>query len=173
MQLAGKKIIVTGGARGIGAVIACAYAAEGAQVVVLDVLDDQGVKVVAAINAQHVARALYLSCDIADAEQVRTVFTQACDWLGGLDVLANIAGVERTAPAEEISQADWNLIRDYVSCHIGTHGLAGCDTAGVSLCWRKGSHRYRRCRCADVTGYIRSSYRRRLCANRTGPSADE
>ncbi|HDZ57848.1 MAG TPA: SDR family oxidoreductase [Pseudomonas xinjiangensis] len=112
MQLAGKNIIVTGGARGIGAVVARAYAAAGARVVALDVLDDEGAAVVAAINARYPGHARYLSCNIADADQVRTVFAQACDWLGGLDVLANIAGVERTAPAEAIGQADWDLIFD-------------------------------------------------------------
>jgi len=112
MQLAGKNIIVTGGARGIGAVVAWAYAAEGARVVVLDVLDDEGTTVVAAINARHPDSARYLSCNIADVAQVRAAFAQACDWLGGLDVLANIAGVERTAPAEAIGQADWDLIFD-------------------------------------------------------------
>ncbi|PAU86067.1 short-chain dehydrogenase [Pseudomonas sp. WN033] len=112
MQLAGKNIIVTGGARGIGAVVAWAYAAEGARVVVLDVLDDEGTTVVAAINARHPDSARYLSCNIADEAQVRAAFAQACDWLGGLDVLANIAGVERTAPAEAIGQADWDLIFD-------------------------------------------------------------
>ena len=42
MQLAGKRIIVTGAANGIGAATACVYAAEGARVAALDIADERG-----------------------------------------------------------------------------------------------------------------------------------
>lgn len=112
MQLQHKKIIVTGGARGIGATVVHAYVQAGARVASLDVLDNLGAEVVARINATYPESARYFSCDIADTAQVEAVFAQACDWLGGLDVLANVAAVERTAPAEIIAQEDWNLVFD-------------------------------------------------------------
>ncbi|WP_236201016.1 SDR family NAD(P)-dependent oxidoreductase [Pseudomonas pseudonitroreducens] len=112
MLLEGKRIIVTGGARGIGACVVKAYVEEGARVASFDVLDDLGRAVVEELGARFSGRVRYFHCDIADATQVRGGFDQAIQWLGGLDVLANVAAVERTAPAESIGGDDWNLIFD-------------------------------------------------------------
>lgn len=106
MQLSGKRIIVTGGASGIGAATVRAYAGEGARVVSVDVDDTGGERVAAA------AGATYLHCDIARRDEVFAVFERAATQLGGLDVLANVAGVERRTPAEDIADAEWNLIFD-------------------------------------------------------------
>lgn len=112
MQLAGRNAIVTGGARGIGASVVRAYVAEGARVVSLDVLDEQGKALVDELEASHPGQALFIHCDIAEKAQVDGAFREAVGWLGGLDVLANVAAVERTAPAESIGQPDWDLIFD-------------------------------------------------------------
>ncbi|VVN69014.1 Dihydroanticapsin 7-dehydrogenase [Pseudomonas fluorescens] len=112
MQLQGKKIIVTGGARGIAASVVCAYAAQGAKVVALDVLDAEGEQAVAQVNEQFPDAANFFHCDIANRGEVAAVFEAAVGLMGGLDVMANIAGVERTAPAEDISREHWDLIFD-------------------------------------------------------------
>src|SRR5579875_2975990 len=97
MLLAGRRIIVTGGASGIGAATALAYVREGARVAVLDIDDAGGQRVAAEAGAA----ACYEPCDVAD---------RAVAWLGGLDALVHAAGVERAAPAEEITEADWDLV---------------------------------------------------------------
>lgn len=112
MQLQGKRIIVTGGARGIAASVVCAYAAGGAKIASLDVLDDEGAQVAAAINERYPGAVSFHHCDIADRAQVQAVFSEAAERMGGLDVMANIAGVERTSPAEDIEQEHWDLIFD-------------------------------------------------------------
>ncbi|MCW8158416.1 SDR family oxidoreductase [Stutzerimonas xanthomarina] len=112
MQLQGKRIIVTGGARGIAASVVRAYAAEGARIASLDVLDDEGAQVAAAINECYPGAVSFHHCDIADRAQVLAVFNEAAERMGGLDVMANIAGVERTSPAEDIQQEHWDLIFD-------------------------------------------------------------
>jgi len=112
MQLQGKRIIVTGGARGIGAAVVRAYVQEGAQVVSLDVLDEPGAALIGQLQTDYPGQARYHHCDIADAAQVQEAFDAAATELGGLDVLANIAGVERTAPAEDIGREHWDLIFD-------------------------------------------------------------
>lgn len=112
MQLQGKKIIVTGGARGIAASVVRAYAAQGAKIASLDVLDAEGEQTAALINEQYPGAVAYHRCDIANREEVSAVFEAAVTAMGGLDVMANIAGVERTAPAEEISREHWDLIFD-------------------------------------------------------------
>lgn len=112
MELEDRNIIVTGGARGIGASVVKAYADAGAKVAILDVLDDEGEALVRATNKRHPNTVGFYHCDIASETDVTASFRDAATWMGGLDVLANIAGVERTAPAENIGQPDWDLIFD-------------------------------------------------------------
>ncbi|MBX3027924.1 SDR family oxidoreductase [bacterium] len=104
MLLTDKRAIVTGGASGIGAATVRAYAREGARVVALDVDADNGARVCAE------AGATFLACDIADRAAVFASVDRAVAELGGLDIMANVAGVERRTPAEEIADAEWDLI---------------------------------------------------------------
>ena len=94
MLLEDKRIIVTGGASGIGAATVRAYARDGARVVSLDV-DDEAASRVAAD-----AGATYCIATSPAATRFRR-FERAAAQLGGLDVMANVAGVERRTPAEE------------------------------------------------------------------------
>ncbi len=112
MKLTGQRIIVTGSARGIGASAMRAITAAGANVVGLDVLDVDGEAVAAQARAAGAGRAKYRHCDIRDRSAVQGAFDDAVAWLGGLDALVNIAGVERASPAEAIGDEDWDLMFD-------------------------------------------------------------
>jgi NAD(P)-dependent dehydrogenase (short-subunit alcohol dehydrogenase family) len=106
MLLDGKRIIVTGGASGIAAATVRAYAREGATVWSLDVADDKG----RAVAAEAGPRVTYRHCDIARRDEVLAVVDEAAKAMGGLDVLANVAAVERGTPAEDIPDAEWDLV---------------------------------------------------------------
>ena len=106
MLLEGKRIIVTGGANGIAAASVRAYAREGATVWSVDVDDERG-RQVAAEAGKAVT---YKHCDIAKRDQVFAVFDEAARAMGGLDALANVAAVERGTPAEDIPDAEWDLV---------------------------------------------------------------
>jgi NAD(P)-dependent dehydrogenase (short-subunit alcohol dehydrogenase family) len=108
MQLDGKRIIVTGGASGIAAAAVRAYAREGARVASLDISDAEGSKV--AEQAGSAVR--YFHCDVSKRDEVFDVFARAASELGGLDVMANVAGAERRTPAENIPDDEWDLIFD-------------------------------------------------------------
>jgi len=108
MLLQGKRIVVTGGANGIAAATVRAYAREGAMVWSLDVADARGAEVAAAAGP-HVT---YRHCDIARRDEVFAVVDEAAAAMGGLDVLANVAAVERGTPAEDIPDAEWDLVFD-------------------------------------------------------------
>ena len=112
MKLEGKRIIVTGGSKGIGAATVKAYVREGAIVASLDVDDSDGKKIVEEANSGATGKAMYYHCDIAKRDEVKSAFRQAIDDMGGLDVLVNNAGVERTAAGESIEDAEWDLIMD-------------------------------------------------------------
>ena len=111
MELEGKKIIVTGGGSGIAAGTVKGYVRAGAQVVFCDVNDEGGKATEEAANAQGASgKATYIHCDISKKENVKEFFAKAIEILGGLDVLANIAGVERNKPAETFEPEDIDFV---------------------------------------------------------------
>jgi NAD(P)-dependent dehydrogenase (short-subunit alcohol dehydrogenase family) len=109
-NLQGKRVIVTGSARGIGASAVRALVAAGARVAAFDVNDDAGRAAAADSGTPEQAR--YFRCDVSQRSEVDAAVAAAVAWMGGLDGLVNIAGVERAAPAESIAEADWDLMFD-------------------------------------------------------------
>ena len=102
-----KRVIVTGGASGIGFAIAEAFAAEGANVHVCDI----NAAAIASVN--KMGRFAGLTCDLSDTEAVRAYMETATAALGGLDVLVNNAGVAGpTGAAEDLDLAEWKRTID-------------------------------------------------------------
>ena len=110
MQLRDKRIIVTGGASGIAAAAVKAYVREGARVISLDVNDDLGTAVINEASEGATHAPAYLHCDVADHEEVSSVFAHAIESMGGLDVLAHVAGIERCTPAEAIDADEYQAV---------------------------------------------------------------
>ena len=102
MNLTGKRIIVTGGSQGIGEAVVRAYVKAGAHVFVLDVNEELGGKVASEANAAGPGSARFLRCDVSNRAEVDATFDQAAKELGGLDVLAHVAGVHRHAPTHQV-----------------------------------------------------------------------
>lgn len=89
LDLAGKVVVVTGGASGIGRATAERMAAEGARVVIGDVDVDRGQTVADALGDA----AAFVATDVADVAQVEALAATAVDRFGAIDVLVNVAGV--------------------------------------------------------------------------------
>lgn len=102
VQLDGKRIIVTGGARGIGAAAVRAYVAAGAAVTSLDVLEEAGVEGCRLASAAGPGSASFIKCNVSDRREVDRVFERAVADMDGLDVLAHVAGVHRPAPSDDV-----------------------------------------------------------------------
>ena len=100
--LAGRRVVITGAARGIGASIGRRFAAEGAAVAVLDRLVDQGRAVAAHLGGT------FVEVDLADPVDTRRATEAAITSMGGVDVLVNNGGVLRFSPLLDISVDDWN-----------------------------------------------------------------
>lgn len=112
MRLAGKRIIVTGGARGIGEAVVRAATREGAQVQALDCRDDLGAQVAAEATASGPGAARYHHCDVSDRAEVARVFAACAAAMGGVDALVHVAGIHREAAPEAITDVDWNEVID-------------------------------------------------------------
>ncbi|WFU83445.1 3-oxoacyl-ACP reductase FabG [Bradyrhizobium sp. CIAT3101] len=106
MTLAGKRALVTGASRGIGAAIAKALAAEGADVAITyEKSADSAAKVVDAIKASG-RKAIAIQADSADVTAVKTSVDKTVAALGGLDILVNNAGILRLGGLNDMSLAD-------------------------------------------------------------------
>lgn len=112
MKLAGKLALVTGASSGIGAGVAAAFAAEGAEVA-LNYPDescrDEVDAVVARITSNG-GKALAVQADVADADAVTRMLTDCEQQLGPLDILVNNAGIASTAPLEELPIEDFDRL---------------------------------------------------------------
>lgn len=102
MSLSGKRIIVTGGSRGIGEAAVRGFVKQGARVYSLDIDEVLGAPLAKQINNAGPGSATYLKCDISDRTSVDAAFDTAAAAMGGLDVLAHIAGVHRHAPTHQV-----------------------------------------------------------------------
>ncbi|MFI0451265.1 SDR family NAD(P)-dependent oxidoreductase [Actinomadura sp. 6N118] len=112
LDLSGRRALVTGGAQGLGEGMAVALAAAGAKVLVGDLQDDLGAKVVESLGDGHAFTHLDVTDDAGWAGAVQT----AVDQLGGLDIVVNNAGVEITSlfadldPGAARKQLEVNLL---------------------------------------------------------------
>ncbi|MCU1556417.1 MAG: family NAD(P)-dependent oxidoreductase [Microbacteriaceae bacterium] len=103
-RFAGKRVVVVGGARGIGGAIAGRFSAEGARVSILDRLVDEGSRQARLIDGH------FHEVDLIDPTDTEAVAGEAIRTLGGVDILVNSAGILRLGPLLEVTVADWNTI---------------------------------------------------------------
>jgi len=112
MTLTGKRALVTGASRGIGAAIAKALAAEGADVAITyEKSAASAAEVVGAIRATG-RKAVAIQADSADASAVQASIEKTVTELGGLDILVNNAGILRLGELKDISLADIDALLD-------------------------------------------------------------
>jgi 3-oxoacyl-[acyl-carrier protein] reductase len=109
-KLNGKTAIVTGGARGIGGEIAMAFAAEGADVVIADLLSaDVAAPVLSSIAASG-RRSLLVRTDVSDEQQVRAMVEAALAEFGQVDILVNDAGTFSQSAFAELEVSEWDRV---------------------------------------------------------------
>jgi len=108
-SLTGKCALVTGGASGIGRATALLFAREGAAVAVVD-LDEEKGQAVAREIVNKGGQAIFVRCDVSQAEGCQRAVQETVDKLGGLDILFNNAGIIRRATVIDTTEEEWDRV---------------------------------------------------------------
>lgn len=108
-NFAGKTVLITGAAGGLGRAIALAFAHAGATVSIADV-DSAGLETTAAELNALAGKVLSSAVDISTRQACVDLVESTVKHFGGLDVLCNVAGILGPGHAEQISEALWNKI---------------------------------------------------------------
>lgn len=124
-RLDDRVVIVTGGARGIGAAYVRALHAEGARVVVADLLEAEGT----ALAAELGERARFEVLDVTDAEAWERVVAATVQAWGGVDVLVNNAGIANAGPLEHYTRAKWDTV---IAVNL-TGTFLGCQAVAPTM----------------------------------------
>ena len=117
-----RTVIVTGGARGMGASHARGFIAEGANVVIADVVDQEGQSLVDELGG----RAIFSRLDVTSEADWAATVTAAENAFGPVSVLVNNAGIVHFARIADTEPADWSRVIDInlTGTYLGIRALA-------------------------------------------------
>jgi len=116
-RLHGRTALVTGAARGLGASVAQLFHAEGANVVIADVRDDEAI----ALAAKLGSRALAVHLDVSSETEWTSALERTREAFGALHILVNNAGIFRVKPMRETSTDEYLLVVriNQLGCFLG------------------------------------------------------
>jgi 3-oxoacyl-[acyl-carrier protein] reductase len=135
LGLQDKRVLITGGTKGIGLATVLAFARGGAHVVTCYSADDEAAtqlsRTLAAIGGKHEV----IKADVTDRAQAISLAETAGNLLGGLDVLVNNMGVDGPVAFEDLTLAEWQRVIDHniTSVYLVTHAALGLVADGGSV----------------------------------------
>ncbi len=110
MNFKDKKVLVTGGTKGIGKTVALAFASQGASVGVNYATDDQSASDLEKELQQMSSDYLLLKADVSSADEVETMIRQVLDQWERIDILVNNAGIIRDKMLLFLGEEDWDRV---------------------------------------------------------------
>jgi NAD(P)-dependent dehydrogenase (short-subunit alcohol dehydrogenase family) len=138
-MLNNKVAFITGASSGIGAGMARRFAQEGARIVLADVQTEEGESLRDEIVANG-GEALYVDCDVSDAEAVRKAIEAAVEKFGQLDIVCANAGINGVwTPIEELQPEEWdktldiNLKGTYLTVHYAVPHLKAAGGGSIII----------------------------------------
>ena len=105
MSFENVKVVVTGGAKGIGGACVKAFTEGGAKVCILDI-DQAGQEFADSLGNDT----FFIHCDVSKEDEVKTAFRKIEKKLGAVEVLVNNAGIQRYSTVTETTEEEWDLI---------------------------------------------------------------
>ena len=105
MSFENVKVVVTGGAKGIGGACVKAFTEGGAKVCILDI-DQAGQEFADTLGDDT----FYIHCDVSKEDEVKTAFKKIEKKLGAVEILVNNAGIQRYSTVTETSEEEWDLV---------------------------------------------------------------
>ncbi|MCF7912354.1 MAG: 3-oxoacyl-[acyl-carrier-protein] reductase [Candidatus Cloacimonetes bacterium] len=111
MDFKGKTVIVTGSSRGIGKAIAEAFAAKGATICILDLMEE-GVNSILSEFTEKGYNCLGFVGNVTDSEKISEIFKEIYQKTGSIDVLVNNAGITKDKLILKMKEADWDAVLD-------------------------------------------------------------
>ncbi|HJN69183.1 MAG: SDR family oxidoreductase [Candidatus Marinimicrobia bacterium] len=105
MSFENVKVVVTGGAKGIGGACVKAFMEGGAKVCILDI-DQAGQEFADTLGDNT----FFIHCDVSKEDEVKTAFKKIEKKLGAVEVLVNNAGIQRYSTVTETTEEEWDLI---------------------------------------------------------------
>jgi NAD(P)-dependent dehydrogenase (short-subunit alcohol dehydrogenase family) len=109
-DLQNQVVLVTGGARGLGAAICKELYLAGAQVIPADIRADLLAQSAAELEKGGDRKVKPLALDVCDEKQIEQAVSQIVDEYGRLDIVINNAGTDKTVSVEELGVDDWDLV---------------------------------------------------------------
>ncbi|PQA87451.1 SDR family oxidoreductase [Hyphococcus luteus] len=121
-RVSGKKVVITGGAQGLGACFARMLTDEGAKVFLTDINGDGAEATAAAINEKHAGAASSIEHDVTNRDDWTAALEAASEAMGGIDTLINNAGVGTFGSIETETEENWRRTQaiDVDSIFTGT-----------------------------------------------------
>jgi 3-hydroxy acid dehydrogenase/malonic semialdehyde reductase len=133
-DLHGKRVLITGGAGGVGRAVAALMVGSGARVLIADRNEGDLDRVVGDVRTSHGSGSIEaVMADLSTTNGIASMFERADQWLGGLDMLIACAGVG-SGPLMEMAEPDWRYVIEsnlvsYVGCTQGA--IARIRAAGI------------------------------------------
>jgi 3-oxoacyl-[acyl-carrier protein] reductase len=133
IDLTGKNAIVTGGGRGIGRAVCLKLAGLGANVAVVDVLEDEAAAVAKEVEAAG-RKSVAIRCDVSRSDDVAAMFENTIAGLGGCDILINNAGITRDNLIARMSDEEWDKVME-----VNLKGAFNCSRVAAKHFMRQRS----------------------------------
>jgi NAD(P)-dependent dehydrogenase (short-subunit alcohol dehydrogenase family) len=135
-MLTSRTAVITGAASGIGYGIAVAFAREGADVAVVDLVDEHTAQPVLDAVRSHGRRAVFVQADVADESDVASMAERVLAEFGGVNILVNNAGIFTQALVQDMPVADWDRV-----LAVNLRGTFLCTRALLGQMLERGSGR--------------------------------
>lgn len=141
-DLAGKVVLVTGGASGIGAAISRHFARQGSSVILFDLLHDAGTALAKELTEAGYSAAFH-RIDLTDIPALRGGIEQACAMHGRIDILVNNAAHDERHPTETVTPEYWdqriavNLKHQFFAAQAVLPGMKAAKAGSLSISVRR------------------------------------